>query len=319
MTQLDLFRDVTAKRFVTGMAVDDETLMAAYERHGSIYKVADELDMTPQAVHYWLKKFGADTALNVFTDADRARLLAEYEHHANAGTIQELAVSMGRTRQFLCRQAKALGLTRYGRQRPYQSEAASISARERIAKNGHPRGMLGKKHTEATKAVVSERSRQSWARMTEEQKSEMTLKMMKTKVERGNNVMPRIASWKAAWHEIGSKRCYYRSRWEANYARYLEWLRLRGEIADWEHEPETFWFEKIMRGCRSYLPDFRVTENNGQIVYHEVKGWMDDRSKTKIKRMGIYHPNVKLIVIDAKEYRKLQAQVSMLVPGWERG
>ena len=90
-----------------------------------------------------------------------------------------------------------------------------------------------------------------------------------------------------------------------------------GEIKKWEHEPETFWFESIMRGCRSYLPDFRVTENNGSIVYHEVKGWMDARSKTKIKRMAKYHPDVKLIVIDSKAYNALAKQMSKSIVGWE--
>ena len=56
------------------------------------------------------------------------------------------------------------------------------------------------------------------------------------------------ASWKAGWREIGGQRIYARSRWEANYARYLEWLRANGSIAKWEHEPETFWFEGIKRG-----------------------------------------------------------------------
>lgn len=105
--------------------------------------------------------------------------------------------------------------------------------------------------------------------------------------------------------------------WEANYARYLEWLRTQGEIAAWDHEPTTFWFEKIRRGTRSYLPDFRVVENNGDIVFHEVKGWMDDRSKTKLSRMRIYYPKVKIIVIDAKSYRSIARQAAMFVPEWE--
>ena len=96
--------------------------------------------------------------------------------------------------------------------------------------------------------------------------------------------MSKYASCKSGWREIGGIRKYYRSRWEANYARYLEFLKVNGEIEKWEHEPETFWFEGIKRGVMSYLPDFRVTEKNGDIVFHEVKGWMDARSITKIKR-----------------------------------
>jgi predicted nuclease of restriction endonuclease-like RecB superfamily len=124
-------------------------------------------------------------------------------------------------------------------------------------------------------------------------------------------------SWKAGWREIGGQRIYCRSRWEANYARYLEWLRARGEIKKWEHEPITFWFDAIKRGTRSYLPDFRVTENGGAVIFHEVKGWMDAASKTKIKRMAKYHPSVKLIVIDSKCYKAIAKQIGRTIPGWE--
>jgi len=125
------------------------------------------------------------------------------------------------------------------------------------------------------------------------------------------------ATWKSGWREIGGVRKYYRSRWEANYARYLQFLKEQGKISEWKHEPKTFWFESIKRGCRSYLPDFWVKETNGQEAYHEVKGWMDDRSKTKIKRMKKYHPEVKLIVIDSKGYKALAKTCSVVVKGWE--
>lgn len=124
-------------------------------------------------------------------------------------------------------------------------------------------------------------------------------------------------SWKASWREVGNQRCFFRSRWEANYARYLEWLCSIGQIAKWEHEPQTFWFDGIKRGVVSYLPDFRVTENGGAVQWHEVKGWMDARSKTTIARMGRYHPKEVLIVIREKQYKEIGRKVSSLIPGWE--
>lgn len=130
--------------------------------------------------------------------------------------------------------------------------------------------------------------------------------------------MNKRGRWKASWHEFGGKRNYFRSRWESNYGRYLQWLKKHGEIADWEHEPDTFWFEGIKRGCVSYLPDFKVTNNDGSIEYHEVKGYMDAKSKTKIKRMAKYHPDVKLVVIDKKPYKEIQRKVGRFVSGWER-
>jgi len=128
---------------------------------------------------------------------------------------------------------------------------------------------------------------------------------------------PKKKRGSAAWRTIGGVRKHFRSKWEANYAHYLEWLRTLGKLLKWEHEPETFWFSGIRRGCVSYLPDFRVTQADGGVEYHEVKGFMDSRSKTKIKRMAKYHPTVKLVVIDSKAYKALRRSVGAIVPGWE--
>lgn len=122
---------------------------------------------------------------------------------------------------------------------------------------------------------------------------------------------------KSGWRTIGGKAKYYRSRWEANFACYLEWLKSIGEIKAWEHEPETFWFKGIKRGVVSYLPDFKVEENNGDIVYYEVKGYMDGRSRTKIKRMAKYYPEIKLAVIERRQYMEIQNKVGRLIKGWE--
>lgn len=110
---------------------------------------------------------------------------------------------------------------------------------------------------------------------------------------------------------------FLRSSWEANYARYLNWLIGLGEIKDWEYEPDTFEFIKIKRGTRFYTPDFKVTNTDDMVEYHEVKGWMDDKSKTKLKRMAKYYPDVKIILIDASAYRAIEKQARYLVANWE--
>lgn len=125
------------------------------------------------------------------------------------------------------------------------------------------------------------------------------------------------ATWKQEWKVIGQRRIFFRSRWEFLYALYLEHLKERGIIKDWEHEAETFWFEKIKRGTRSYLPDFKVYFNNGGIEYCEVKGYMDERSKTKIKRMGIYYPSVKLRVVEKDWFFKNNKALKILAKKYE--
>lgn len=110
---------------------------------------------------------------------------------------------------------------------------------------------------------------------------------------------------------------YVRSSWEANYCRYLNWLVEMCEIKSWEYEPDTFEFEKIKRGSRFYTPDFKIFENDGSVIYHEVKGWMDEKSATKLKRMAKYYPEIKIILIDKDAYYAIAEQVKNLIPYWE--
>lgn len=110
---------------------------------------------------------------------------------------------------------------------------------------------------------------------------------------------------------------FVRSSWEANYARLLNWLQEQGEIASWEYEPETFWFEGIKKGTFTYTPDFRVVNRDGSVEFHEVKGYWTPRAKTQVKRMAKYHPEVTLKIIDSDAYKALAEDCKNLIPGWE--
>jgi hypothetical protein len=112
---------------------------------------------------------------------------------------------------------------------------------------------------------------------------------------------------------------FVRSSWEANYARYLNFLIAHeGNILKWQYEPETFWFEAIRRGVRSYKPDFKVSYKDGHVEYHEVKGWLTDKSKTALSRMVLYHPAVQIVLIDSDRYRSIEKQCQKLIQGWEK-
>ena len=117
--------------------------------------------------------------------------------------------------------------------------------------------------------------------------------------------------------DLGNR--YFRSLWEANYARYLNFLVRHHAIRAWKYEARTFEFTTIRRGARFYTPDFEVTENNGQVIYDEVKGYMDQKSRVQLKRMARYYPEVQIRVIGEKTYRAIARQVSALIQGWERG
>lgn len=281
----------------------DEQLRAAYRETRSVWAVGERFGMCGQSAHERLVKMGEKLRLHKFTEEQDAELRLRYEFHANQGTLSVLARFVGVDKTSLARRASQLGLTNPARKRPYHVGKAGPRMRAWHQKNEHPRGMLGKTHTDEFKQAQSDKSLTRWLSMSVE--------------ERSAHAETSLTGHKAGWREIGGKRRYFRSRWEANYAYYLQWLKERGEIIEWEHEPETFWFEAIKRGCRSYLPDFRVTERGGDIRYHEVKGYLDAKSQTKLKRMKIYHPTVVLILVDGRAYRSI-SRISQLIPGWER-
>lgn len=110
---------------------------------------------------------------------------------------------------------------------------------------------------------------------------------------------------------------YFRSSWEANYARYLKWLVEMKKIAGWEYESRTFIFEGISRGTMSYTPDFKVIQSDGSHEWHEVKGWMDAKSATRLRRMEKYFPEEKVRVIDHAWFKDAARTVAGLIPNWE--
>lgn len=111
---------------------------------------------------------------------------------------------------------------------------------------------------------------------------------------------------------------YVRSSYEANYARWLNFLKERKEIKDWQYEPDTFEFTKIKRGGRFYTPDFKLFLNDETVEYHEVKGWDYPKGITKRKRMAKYYPNIKLVVINEEFFKGIRAQgFHHLIPNWE--
>ena len=111
---------------------------------------------------------------------------------------------------------------------------------------------------------------------------------------------------KKGWYTSGDRKYFLKSSWELSYAEYLDKELADGKIIQWEYEPDTFWFEKIKRGVRSYTPDFKVKYLDGKVEYHEVKGYLDSKSKTKLNRMRIYHPYIEMKLIDRAVMKSLK-------------
>lgn len=110
---------------------------------------------------------------------------------------------------------------------------------------------------------------------------------------------------------------FFRSKWEANYARYLNLLKANGEIAEWYYENKEFEFKGIKRGNKFYKNDFEVIYKDGRSELHEVKGYMDSGSKTKLKRMAKYYPEVKIKIVDKAWFKANGPTIKSLIKNWE--
>lgn len=109
----------------------------------------------------------------------------------------------------------------------------------------------------------------------------------------------------------------FRSSWERNFARILNiWVKEK-EIDAWYFEPDEFEFSNIKRGTRYYLPDFKIIEPTGSHYYIEIKGWMDSKSKTKLKRFAKYYNHETLILVDKIEYKKYKKKYASRIAKWE--
>lgn len=119
------------------------------------------------------------------------------------------------------------------------------------------------------------------------------------------------------WIDFGKGRKFYmRSVWERNISRYFEFLKIKNDIKDWEYEPQRFFFEGVSFGNRTYLPDFRITNNDGYQYYVEVKGWVDNSSRIKLNRMGKYFPNIEVQIIAQERYMEI-SKIAPVIKDWE--
>ena len=112
-------------------------------------------------------------------------------------------------------------------------------------------------------------------------------------------------------YQVGERLLYFRSKWEANYALYLQWLKEQGEIKEWEYEPQPFYEFPIRHGTTRYLPDFQVVKNDGTYYLVEIKG--RKQGMIKLKRMAKYFPKVKIEIVTAKEYNALKKKVGKML------
>lgn len=207
------------------------------------------------------------------------------------------------------------------------SEKAKENVKSRRSYCGENNPNYGKKQSIETRYKIGSANRGK--KYTEEEKrkqSERLKKVVHTPLwnqrmrDAKRGIMPKVIQQpgsyghiKRGWFDINGKKLFFRSTWEANYALYLDFLIKQNQIKSWEGEKDVFIFEAIKFGTRSYRPDFKITNLDDSIEYHEVKGYMDSQSLTKLKRMRIYYPKVKIILIDGDSYTDIQKKLGRML------
>src|ERR1051326_7243550 len=121
-------------------------------------------------------------------------------------------------------------------------------------------------------------------------------------------------------YEASNGKTYYtRSGWEHNYCSYLDWLKAQGEIKVWEYEPQRYYFiDNSVKPPRAlgngYLPDFKVINNDDSWYLVEIKG---RRVRIiKLKRMKRFYPEIRIELIEQKDYLILKKKVGRLL-NWD--
>jgi len=274
-----------------------------------------------------------------WSDEDIKTLIAAYARGtAHPVDLTTVAEALGREKANVCRKARGLGLTHQRRPkveerspprtarfttiedlRAWQSERM----KKHLAEKGHPRGMMGVKQTAESRAKMSVSQRAVWADLASghhtEQRKQARAEQMRKRVQSGAILTgEHMYSRAKKGRRVDICGQFFRSRWEANYARYLNLLKERGQVTEWGYEVQTFMFEGITRGTMSYTPDFLVFFSDGRREWHEVKGWMDPKSQTRLDRMARYFPEEKIVLIQAAWFRSAKKSgLAQIVPGWE--
>ena len=242
-------------------------------------------------------------------------------------SMNDLAEMLGRNESNIFRKMKELGLKKTHREhntiKPKkkhiytEEEKQNISqkAKERIQLYGHPKGFKGHHHTKEGKEKLSFNAKNWWKQIDLSKLEKRNLKQRETKIKNGtlnpmtNQSNPYSRTKSGKRKDLNNT--FFRSAWEANIARYYNYIGIK-----WQFEPKTFIFSNITRGSVSYTPDFYLPDEDKWV---EVKGWMDGKSKTKLKRFKEQYPEEykKLQLITEKEYNEIKRKVGNYIKNWE--
>ena len=166
-----------------------------------------------------------------------------------------------------------------------------------IAHKGKPSTFKGKHHTEEAKRQISESKKGTivWNKgletgpHTKEHNLHIAQGVCNHPVGRGE------------WYQrLNGEIIWLRSSYEVRIARILDALKL-----DWKYEP--YYFEM---GNKFYIPDFLIND----IIFWEVKGYLNDASIEKITTFESYYPDKNLKLIFNDHIKMLEKNLENNIP-----
>lgn len=310
---------------------EKQKLVELYPTHTD-KELCDLLGKTSGQIRGMKERVGLRGKFSALTTYEKESIREYYQSHPSSIDLEFLSAKLGREKTSISRYARAIGLTNNSR-KPTESALAKlrlsmskyresdhykndvlprcIEILNYYAQNQHPAGMRGKTHTESTRARMSEKHKAIWMNMSDSERSDL-LKKIKSGILNHSHYRCTSNAYSRCnggyREDIG---CYFRSSWEANIARLFNYL---GII--WEYEPTRYSFPDVGDGVLSYCPDFFLTDTQSIV---EVKGWMDEKSLARLKKLKQYYPQVyeKLLLVDEKRYRTIEKDFSKVISNWE--
>lgn len=101
----------------------------------------------------------------------------------------------------------------------------------------------------------------------------------------------------------------FASKFEADFAKHLTKIGV-----EWEYEPDRF---KWLPPARVYIPDFKITLEDGSVFYIEAKGYFDGSARAKMACVKKQHPSLDVRFFFMNPNNKIGAKAKKPTRYWE--
>lgn len=311
---------------------DKAMLIELYPNHTN-KELCIILEKTEGQLRGMKERLGLNSKYNKpLTESEQKKIIEYYNNHQDYLDLDTFSKDLGRSKISISRYAGKNNLTKHNRKKPEEIIAKQKNSYKKYMEtneyinnvkpkqkelllfylqNNHPKGMLGKHHSEETCKKLSESHIKLFRDMSQEEKHNRAMKAVETKRKNGGFSTTSNSYSRCKGGTRDDLNQYFRSAWEANIARTLNYLHI-----EWKYEYKRFNFENEIDGVLSYQPDFYLPTIDKWI---EVKGWMDEKSKKRLDLFKKYYPkeNENLYLVDESTYKEIEQKYSSLIKNWE--